>query len=391
MVATPAGSTAYNLSAHGPILPLDAPLLALTPVSPFRPRRWRGALIPDKATVRFDILEPDKRPVNVAADHTEFKSVVKVLVSQSRGRRPPCSSTPAIPGTSASSPEQFSLSSRAPRSLEMRHDDRPRAVFDPDPRGRQSASTSERPSPASLQSAFLAYLVHALPSGARRQARDRAGRLRRSDLGRAARCGSPGRTARPRSSSCAPGRNRDRPSLPAGRRGVALSCGCRHPSLSERACRLEHFWGAQARRMADWVSEGRSLTEVAARLETALCRAAPVHGGRRMNWPRVIFEPDRRLRSLCAAISSTGFPIGLGMSERTLRRYCHEAFGYGPKTLRPHPALPALHGPRPRSRAPSDWRRSPPKPAMPIRRTSRARHANSPASRRARMLVQLNS
>ena len=84
MVATPAGSTAYNLSAHGPILPLDAPLLALTPVSPFRPRRWRGALIPDKATVRFDILEPDKRPVNVAADHTEFKSVVKVLVSQSR-------------------------------------------------------------------------------------------------------------------------------------------------------------------------------------------------------------------------------------------------------------------------------------------------------------------
>jgi NAD+ kinase len=57
MVATPAGSTAYNLSAHGPILPLDAPLLALTPVSPFRPRRWRGALIPEKATVRFDILD----------------------------------------------------------------------------------------------------------------------------------------------------------------------------------------------------------------------------------------------------------------------------------------------------------------------------------------------
>jgi NAD+ kinase len=84
MVATPAGSTAYNLSAHGPILPLDAPLLALTPVSPFRPRRWRGALIPEKATVRFDILECDKRPVNVAADHTEFKSVVSVTVSQSK-------------------------------------------------------------------------------------------------------------------------------------------------------------------------------------------------------------------------------------------------------------------------------------------------------------------
>jgi NAD+ kinase len=86
MVATPAGSTAYNLSAHGPILPLDAPLLALTPVSPFRPRRWRGALIPDQATVRFDILEGDKRPVNVAADHAEFKSVVCVTVTQSKRR-----------------------------------------------------------------------------------------------------------------------------------------------------------------------------------------------------------------------------------------------------------------------------------------------------------------
>lgn len=83
MVATPAGSTAYNLSAHGPIMPLDAPLLALTPVSPFRPRRWRGALIPAKAQVRFDILEGDKRPVNVAADHTEAKSVVTVTVRQS--------------------------------------------------------------------------------------------------------------------------------------------------------------------------------------------------------------------------------------------------------------------------------------------------------------------
>ncbi|WP_374939269.1 NAD kinase [Mesorhizobium sp. NBSH29] len=83
MVATPAGSTAYNLSAHGPILPLDAPLLALTPVSPFRPRRWRGALIPAKSTVRFDILEGDKRPVNVAADHSEFKSVASVTVCQS--------------------------------------------------------------------------------------------------------------------------------------------------------------------------------------------------------------------------------------------------------------------------------------------------------------------
>jgi NAD+ kinase len=83
MVATPAGSTAYNLSAHGPILPLDAPLLALTPVSPFRPRNWTGALLSDKSTVRFDILEPDKRPVNAAADHTEVKSVTAVTVRES--------------------------------------------------------------------------------------------------------------------------------------------------------------------------------------------------------------------------------------------------------------------------------------------------------------------
>lgn len=82
MVATPAGSTAYNLSAHGPILPLDAPLLALTPVSPFRPRRWRGALLSNQATVHFDILEPGKRPVNAVADHTEIKSVVSVTVRE---------------------------------------------------------------------------------------------------------------------------------------------------------------------------------------------------------------------------------------------------------------------------------------------------------------------
>lgn len=84
MVATPAGSTAYNLSAYGPILPLDAPLLALTPVSPFRPRRWRGALISNKVTVRFDMLEPEKRPVNAAADHVEVKSVIAVTVRESQ-------------------------------------------------------------------------------------------------------------------------------------------------------------------------------------------------------------------------------------------------------------------------------------------------------------------
>lgn len=82
MVATPAGSTAYNLSAHGPILPLDAPLLALTPVSPFRPRRWRGALLPNKSVVHFEILEIDKRPVNAVADNAEVKSVVGVTVRE---------------------------------------------------------------------------------------------------------------------------------------------------------------------------------------------------------------------------------------------------------------------------------------------------------------------
>lgn len=84
MVATPAGSTAYNLSAHGPILPLDAPLLALTPVSPFRPRRWRGALLPNQSTVRFAVLEDVKRPVNAVADNAEVKSVISVTVRESR-------------------------------------------------------------------------------------------------------------------------------------------------------------------------------------------------------------------------------------------------------------------------------------------------------------------
>lgn len=80
LVATPAGSTAYNLSAQGPILPLMAPLMALTPVSPFRPRRWHGALLPNTATVRFDMLESDKRPVNAAADNVEVKSVHSVTI-----------------------------------------------------------------------------------------------------------------------------------------------------------------------------------------------------------------------------------------------------------------------------------------------------------------------
>ncbi|HWG05820.1 MAG TPA: NAD kinase [Beijerinckiaceae bacterium] len=81
LVATPAGSTAYNLSANGPILPLDAPLMALTPLSPFRPRRWRGALLPEKAKVDIDILEADKRPANAVADHVEIKNVIRVEVA----------------------------------------------------------------------------------------------------------------------------------------------------------------------------------------------------------------------------------------------------------------------------------------------------------------------
>jgi NAD+ kinase len=82
LVATPAGSTAYNLSAHGPILPIYAPLLALTPISAFRPRTWRGALLPDHVTVKITALEADKRPINAVADNVEFKSVVDVTIAQ---------------------------------------------------------------------------------------------------------------------------------------------------------------------------------------------------------------------------------------------------------------------------------------------------------------------
>jgi len=82
LVATPAGSTAYNHSAYGPIIPINAQLLALTPISPFRPRRWRGALLPNSAKVRVEVLEPDKRPVNAVADHSEFQSVLDVEVEE---------------------------------------------------------------------------------------------------------------------------------------------------------------------------------------------------------------------------------------------------------------------------------------------------------------------
>jgi NAD+ kinase len=85
LVSTPAGSTAYNLSAHGPILPITAPLLALTPISPFRPRRWRGALLPNDAKVTIEVLEPDKRPVSAVADHKEFRDVLAVEVKEESG------------------------------------------------------------------------------------------------------------------------------------------------------------------------------------------------------------------------------------------------------------------------------------------------------------------
>jgi NAD+ kinase len=80
LVATPAGSTAYNLSAQGPIIPINAPLMALTPISPFRPRRWHGALLPDRARVRIEVLEPEKRPVAAVADHDEVRAVCSVDV-----------------------------------------------------------------------------------------------------------------------------------------------------------------------------------------------------------------------------------------------------------------------------------------------------------------------
>ncbi len=84
MVATPAGSTAYNLSAHGPILPIGANLLALTPISPFRPRRWRGALLREDARVRIEVQEPGRRPVSAAADNQEVRHVVAVNVREAR-------------------------------------------------------------------------------------------------------------------------------------------------------------------------------------------------------------------------------------------------------------------------------------------------------------------
>jgi NAD+ kinase len=84
LLATPVGSTAYNLSAHGPIIPLGAGVLALTPISAFRPRRWRGALLRHEARVRIEALETDKRPVSAVADFTEVRDVVSVEIREDR-------------------------------------------------------------------------------------------------------------------------------------------------------------------------------------------------------------------------------------------------------------------------------------------------------------------
>ena len=84
LLSTPVGSTAYNLSAHGPIIPLDAEILALTPISAFRPRRWRGALLSHRAQVQIDCLEIDKRPVSAVADFTEVRDIVSVVIEEKR-------------------------------------------------------------------------------------------------------------------------------------------------------------------------------------------------------------------------------------------------------------------------------------------------------------------
>jgi NAD+ kinase len=86
LVSTPAGSTAYNLSANGPILPLDSSLLALTPISPFRPRRWKGAILPDRYVIRINILEANKRPVSAVADQREIRDIAQVEVVLDRNR-----------------------------------------------------------------------------------------------------------------------------------------------------------------------------------------------------------------------------------------------------------------------------------------------------------------
>lgn len=86
LLATPAGSTAYNLSAHGPILPISAQMLALTPISAFRPRRWRGAIVPHDAVVSFETLNAEFRPVSAVADNFEVRNAVRVVAREDRSR-----------------------------------------------------------------------------------------------------------------------------------------------------------------------------------------------------------------------------------------------------------------------------------------------------------------
>jgi NAD+ kinase len=87
LIATPAGSTAYNLSAHGPIIPIGARVLALTPISAFRPRRWRGARLPHTVNLTIEVIEPERRPVSAVADNFEVRHVACVTVAEDRSRR----------------------------------------------------------------------------------------------------------------------------------------------------------------------------------------------------------------------------------------------------------------------------------------------------------------
>ncbi|MBP01515.1 MAG: NAD kinase [Rhodospirillaceae bacterium] len=86
LVCTPAGSTAYNLSVHGPVLPLGSNSLAITPISAFRPRRWRGAVVPDSASIKFEIIDSKKRPVSVVADRLEIRDVLTVTIKEDRSQ-----------------------------------------------------------------------------------------------------------------------------------------------------------------------------------------------------------------------------------------------------------------------------------------------------------------